>query len=147
MSVKGQRVNVSTLHAMWSLQQLNSAMKARARGRLCACETMAMGMGRANGKCCCRSPNLLQSSALFLWTWKEILFLWIPRRIACSGPPGTNLQVWTAFRNRWMLEAWQSIIPRSTVSPTPRTSSFTPARGLGGGSQRPDDQWALSSMM
>lgn len=41
MSVKGQRLNVSALHAMWSLQQFNSAMKALARGGLCAHETMA----------------------------------------------------------------------------------------------------------
>ena len=133
ISVKGQRVNVSALHAMWSLQQFNSAMKAPARGRLCARETMATGMGRTSGKRCCRSPNLLPPSALFLWIWKEILFLWIQGRIACSGLPGTDLQVWTVFRNRRMLEAWQSIIPRSTVSPTPMTSSFTPVRGLGVG--------------
>ena len=111
--------------------------ESTARGRLCARETMATGMGRASGKCCCRSPNLLPPSALFLWIWKEIIFLWIRRRIAWSGLPGTDLQVWTAFRNRQMLEAWQSIIPRSTVSPTPRTSSFTPVRGLGVG---PRDQ-------
>ena len=145
-SVKGQRVNVSALHAMWSLQQLNSIVKARARVSCVPVKpwpwAWAGPMGNAaSGVQICSSPASLSYGSgkrSFSYGFRGGQHSQAPQEPTSRYGQPSEIDGCSKLGRVSFREALSPQLQGQAVLHQPEGW---------GGSQRPDNQWAFSSMM